>query len=404
MRSDISSQPVLSICVPTFNRARYLECLLQDLSEQIGNLGVSYEVLVGDNCSNDSTPEVVAKYAQHLNLVYVKRPENLGPYENLNQLYRIAKGRYTVYLADDDFLILDAVRDIIQVMEEHPNVGVTFAPWFIHDRVVSKDVAKFYSLESDTLVPQGDHVKLFKLLVEKHIFPEIYIARTDLRQAINLPVCSSAFIFFNQVALMVDRTSVLFAQRPFYRSISQYFDDENRTQEGNEEVKIGWDRYRGGLEYILSRFSSQLSAVDLATCRTAIDRFASIRLSVGLRLRTIENQNWVENYYLAARLRSTGYEELLPAPYDHFRVNAALEYLLNLKPFLPKITKFAYLASDPPLTLAYAPGFVQAPFQVIDDEEQAAMEQTIIITTKHHSSASELLVVMNEADLISLFP
>jgi glycosyltransferase involved in cell wall biosynthesis len=65
MKSDISLQPILSICVPTFNRARYLECLLQDLSEQIGNLGVSYEVLVGDNCSNDSTPEVVAKYAQH---------------------------------------------------------------------------------------------------------------------------------------------------------------------------------------------------------------------------------------------------------------------------------------------------------------------------------------------------
>jgi len=279
---------------------------LQDLSEQIGNLGVTYEVLIGDNCSQDSTSEVVAKYAQKLNLVYVKRPENLGPYENLNQLYRIAKGRYTVYLADDDFLILDAVHDIIQVMEEHPNVGVTFAPWFIHDRVTHQDIAKFYSLESDTVIPQGNHLNLFKLLVEKHIFPEIYIARTELRQAINLPICTSAFIFFTQAALMVDKTSVLFAQRPFYRSISKYFEDENRTQEGNEEVKIGWDRYRGGMEYILSRFSSQLSAADLAACRAAIDRFASIRMSVGLRLRTIENQNWTDNYYLAARLESTG--------------------------------------------------------------------------------------------------
>ena len=225
-----------------------------------------------------------------------------------------------------------------------------------------------------------------------------------MRQAINLPVCSSAFIFFTQAAIFVDRASILFAQRPFYRSISQYFDDENRTQEGHDEVKIGWDRYRGGMEYILSRFSSQLSAVDLAVCRAAIDRFASIRLSVGLRLRTIENQNWTENYYLAARLRSTGYEELLPAPYDHYRVNAALEYLLNLKPFLPKITKFAYSASDPPLTLGYALGFAQAPFQVIDDEEQPAMEQTIIVTTKHRSSVSEGLIVMNEAELIGLFP
>jgi glycosyltransferase involved in cell wall biosynthesis len=377
---------------------------LQDLSEQISKLEVSYEVLIGDNCSQDSTPEVVAKYAQQLNLVYVKRPENLGPYENLNQLYRIAKGRYTVYLADDDFLILDAVHDIIQVMEEHPNVGVTFAPWFIHDRVAQQDIAKFYSLETDTVVPQGNHVNLFKLLVEKHIFPEIYIARTDLRQAINLPISTCAFIFFTQAALMLDRTSVLFAQRPFYRSISKYFEDENRTQEGNEEVKIGWDRYRGGMEYILSRFSSQLSEADLAVCRTAIDRFASIRMSVGLRLRTLENQNWTDNYYLAARLISTGYKELLPAPYDHYRVNAALEYLLNLKPFLPQITRFAYLASDPPLILTYALGFSKATFQVIDAEVQPLMEHTIFITTKHSSSASEGLIVMNEADLIGLFP
>ena len=404
MNSVSSIQPVLSICVPTFNRARYLECLLQDLSEQIGKLGMSYEVLIGDNCSQDSTPQVVAKYSQQLNLVYVRRPENLGPYENLNQLYRIAKGRYTVYLADDDFIILDAVHDIIQVMEEHPNIGVTFAPWFIHDRVARQDIAKFYSLESDTVVNRGNHANLFKLLVEKHIFPEIYIARTELRQAINLPVCSSAFIFFTQAALMVDRTSVLFAQRPFYRSISKYFEDENRTQEGNEEVKIGWDRYRGGLEYILSRFSSQLSVADLAICRASIDRFTTIRLSVGLRLRTIEDQNWTDNYYLAARLRSTGFEELLPAPYDHYRVNAALEYLLNLKPFLPLPTKFAYLASDPPLTLIYAIGFAKASFQVMHDTTQLKMKHTIFITTKHDSSSSEGLIVMNEADLIGLFP
>jgi glycosyltransferase involved in cell wall biosynthesis len=378
---------------------------LQNLCEQISNLGVSYEVLIGDNCSEDNTPEVVAKYAQKLNLVYIRRSENLGLYENLNQIYRIARGRYTVYLADDDFLILDAVNDIIQVMEAHPNIGVTFAPWFIHDRISSQDIAKFYSLDFDSVISRGNHSELFKLLVEKHIFPEIYIARSELRKTINLPVCPSAFIYFTQIALMVDRTSVLFAQRPFYRSISKYFEDESRAQEGNEEVKNGWDRYRGGLEYILSRFSSQLSAADLVTCRGAIDRFAAIRMSVGLRLRTLENKNWVDNYYLAARLRSTGFEELLPAPYDHYRVNAALEYLLSLKPYLPQSTRFAYLANDPPLLLSYANGFKDAPFQVIENCTQPSMKNTIVITTKPPNAYTTAeITFLNEADLISLFP
>ena len=404
MTSAQPSHPVLSICIPTFNRARYLECLLQDLAEQIGKFGVSYELLIGDNCSQDNTEEIVAKYDQQLNLVYFRRHQNLGSSENLNQLYRAANGRYTIYLADDDFLILDVVRDIILVMEESPNIGVTFAPWLIHDRISAKDITKFYSVESDTVIARGDHAKLFKILIERHIFPEVYIARTELRRAIDLPLCPSAYIFFTQAALMVDRTSVLFAQMPFYRSISKYFEDEERVQAGNEEVKIGWDTYRGGLEYILSRFYSQVSVKDLAKCRSAIDRFTAIRMSVGLRLRTAENRNFMDNYYLAARLRSAGYDDLLPEPYELYRVNAALEYLLNLNPYLPQPTILAYSANDPPLGLIYAHGFAKAPFQVIHDTSTPMIEPTIFLTTNHTKSYSDRVTVINEADLLDLFP
>lgn len=404
MISALSPLPILSICVPTFNRARYLECLLQDLAEQICKLGMPYELLIGDNCSQDNTEEIVAKFGQKLNLVYFKRYQNLGSSENLNQLYRAAKGRYTMYLADDDFLILDVVRDIILVMEESPNIGVTFAPWVIHDRVSGHDISQFYSLESDTVIARGNHANLFKILIERHIFPEIYIARTELRRAIDLPICPSAYIYFVQAALIVDRTSVLFAQRPFYLSISNYFEDESRSQAGNEEVKVGWDTYRGGLEYILSRFSSQVSAEDLAKCRLAIDRFTAIRMSVGLRLRTAENCNFMDNYYLAARLRSAGFDNLLPVPYELYRVNAAFEYLLNLNPFFPQATTFAYSANDPPLGLIYAHGFAQAPFQVIDDTSPPIVQPTIFLTTNHSSSFPDGVIVINEADLLDLFP
>jgi len=377
---------------------------LQNLSEQIGNLGVTYEVLIGDNCSQDNTKEVIEKYLNFLNIVYVRHSQNLGAYVNLNQLYRAASGRYTIYLADDDLLIVDALRDIITVMETHPDVGVTFTPWFIHDRIAGKDVTQFYSLESDAVIPVGNHSKLFSLLINKHIFPEIFVARTDLLKVIGVPNSPTAFIYFVQAALMVDKTSVLFAQRPFYRSVSNYFEGESRSQAGVEDVKIGWDRYRGGLEYILSRFSRQLSAEDLARCRSAIDRFAAIRMSVGLRLRTIENKNWVDNYYLAARLRSTGFEELLPAPYDHYRVNAALEYLLNLQPFLPQSTRFAYASNDPPIVIIYALDFANAPFDVIDDTSPSIKENTIFLTTKHNKSISENFISITEDDLIGLFP
>lgn len=399
-----SIQPLLSICIPTYNRAPYLNCLLHDLEAHIDELRLPYEVLIGDNCSQDDTSVVVAQHAQKLNLVYVRHTQNLGAYENLNQLYLAARGRYTIYLGDDDLLLLDAVHDLIQVMESNPSIGVTFAPWYLYDRLENRDWMQFYTLESDTVVAQGDHASLFTLLVNRHLFPEIYIARTDLRKSINLPVCPSAFIFFTQAAAMVDRTSVLFAQRPFYRSVTRYFENESRAQSGHEEVKIGWDRYRGGLEYILSRFAHTLSAQDLAMCRSGIDRFAAIRMGVGLRLRTADNKDWVENYYLAARLLSTGYRDLLPAPYDFYRVNAALEHLLSLKPFLPQATQFAYMADDPPLSLMNAQGFSSAPFRVLQDATESIPDKTVLVTVKRDLPSTLGVTITREMDLLALFP
>lgn len=395
-------QPLLSICIPTFNRARYLECLLQDLVGQLANTKMSYEILIGDNCSEDATSEVVARYSQDLNLVYFKRPHNLGAYENINHLYRAARGKYTVYLADDDLLMLEAVHEVLQLMEANPAVGVVFAPWLIHDRVAGQDLMQFYALDADVLVEQGDHAKLFMLLINRHLFPEIYITRTELRQSVNLPVSPHAFIFFTQAAVLLDKASMLFVRQPFYRSVSRYFEVDARSQEGHEEVKVGWDRYRGGLEFILSRFANRLSLEDLAACRAGIDRFTAVRMSVGLRLRTADNRNWIDNYYLAARLRIAGHEDLLPAPYAYYRVNAALEHLFSLKPFLPAPTNFTYLASDPLQSLVHAQGFGNGAF--LELQGNTIPENSILVTTNRITVNTTRIVAICESDLLSLFP
>ena len=97
---DSLRPPVLSICLSTFNRARYLDCLLQDLVTHIGELGCTYELLIGDNASEDQTPEVVRRYESQLAMRYIRRPQNVGPERNRSQLLGAAKGRYVVFLAD----------------------------------------------------------------------------------------------------------------------------------------------------------------------------------------------------------------------------------------------------------------------------------------------------------------
>lgn len=68
--------PLLSICIPTYNRAEYLkECLdsivTQERFEEI-------EVVISDNCSNDGTQKLGEKYARmYENIRYYRNDENV---------------------------------------------------------------------------------------------------------------------------------------------------------------------------------------------------------------------------------------------------------------------------------------------------------------------------------------
>lgn len=390
--------------MPTFNRARYLGCLLHDLTAHIGELGFSYELLIGDNASDDETADVAWKYEDQLNIRYFRRSENVGAYHNLSQLFRAAQGEYLVYVADDDFLILGALGRYIAYLEAHRDVGAVFAPWFTHDRVAGQDFGQFYSVEQETRIEAGDHAALFDLLAEHHIFPEIYVARTSLVQEVAGAANPFAFIYFVQIAAMLDRTAVVFSPAPFYRQVIRYFEDESRNQGGHEEVKIGWDRYRGGMDYILARFASQLSAEELDRCHRAIDRFTRTRMKVGLRLRTAEGKNWVDNYYIANRLRCVGDDSLLPAPYETYRINAALEYLLGLQPFHPEPATVCYYRDDAPALLTQASGFAAAGLVALADRSAPLPDNAILLGGGEGVPADCRAIVISEAELLQRFP
>ncbi|WP_343577179.1 glycosyltransferase family A protein [Mycobacterium sp.] len=395
---------MLSICVPTFNRARYLDCLLQDLAAHVGELGFSYELLIGDNASEDDTADVVRRYEDQLAIRYIRRPENVGAYHNQSQLFEAAQGRYVAYVADDDLLIPGVLGRYIAHLEAHPDVGAVYAPWFLHDRVAGRDFDQFYAIEQETRIEAKDHAALFALLVNGHIFPEVYLARTFLARELAGAANPFAFIFFVRIAAMLDRAAVTFSPEPFYRQVIRYFDDESRTQLGHEEVKEGWDRYRGGLEYILARFASLQSAEDLDWCQRAIDRFVRIRMHVGLRLRTDEGKDWIDNYYIANRLRCTGDDSLLPAPYETYRINAALEYLLGLQPFQPERATVAYYQDDAPRILALARGFAAAGLVVLEDRSLPLPENVILLASRGPVPANSAAFVITEAELLSRFP
>lgn len=108
----MTAQPLLTIAIPTWNRAGYLEQNLAQLHSEMHAVPPGQvEVLISDNHSTDNTPQVVEN-AQRTGLAirYVRNAENIGWGRNFAQCFELASGRYLLLLGDDDLLTDGALR------------------------------------------------------------------------------------------------------------------------------------------------------------------------------------------------------------------------------------------------------------------------------------------------------
>jgi glycosyltransferase involved in cell wall biosynthesis len=111
-------RPLVSVGVPTYDRARSLERTLRSVLEQDHE---RLEVLVSDNASTDGTEELCRGLAAADDrLRYVRHPVNRGPTDNFNAVLAGARGEYRMWLGDDDWLDPDYVARCVEVLEDSP--------------------------------------------------------------------------------------------------------------------------------------------------------------------------------------------------------------------------------------------------------------------------------------------
>ena len=103
MRYNLESEPVISVAMLVYNHEKYLEQALQSIFEQ--KVDVSYEVVIGEDCSTDHSGEIIEKWMRKYPGVIqvLPREYNLGMHENFNELVFACRGRYIAWLEGDDF-------------------------------------------------------------------------------------------------------------------------------------------------------------------------------------------------------------------------------------------------------------------------------------------------------------
>lgn len=122
MNSNIT--PLLSICIPTFNRSQYLEVCLQSILEQVDQFSWKLEIIVSDNASTDVTESVVKLFqSQFPSIRYYKNPENLGYDRNLDNAIRMANGKFCWFLSDDEKILPETLKILIDILESNTEIA-----------------------------------------------------------------------------------------------------------------------------------------------------------------------------------------------------------------------------------------------------------------------------------------
>lgn len=119
--------PVLTIAIPTYNRAELLDQQLSRLAQSIKGYESECEIIISDNCSTDNTPEVIDDWQQHFDGAALKRirhHKNLGATRNIACCINSASGKYVWTISDDDPIHEDAVPYILRELRTHPNLSL----------------------------------------------------------------------------------------------------------------------------------------------------------------------------------------------------------------------------------------------------------------------------------------
>jgi abequosyltransferase len=118
------AKPLLTIAIPTYNRARYLRELLSVLFDQLIS-EPRVELIISDNASPDETPDVIAEFQQRgLRLRNIRNETNIGADCNFLQCFEQARGKYVWIFGDDDILPSGSLTVVLKLL-------ATYEPDFV---------------------------------------------------------------------------------------------------------------------------------------------------------------------------------------------------------------------------------------------------------------------------------
>lgn len=153
--------PQLSILIFSFNQEQYIRQTIESILTQESDY--SWELIICDDASFDSTPEIIKEYAlENTNIIPVLRKKNIGLIKNYYDGISRARGEYVMVCAGDDYWAAGKIQCQIDYLQKNKNVGLVYG-----------DIIKKRS-DGET-IKSGKYDNTFMTLIKNNHIPALTI-------------------------------------------------------------------------------------------------------------------------------------------------------------------------------------------------------------------------------------
>lgn len=173
-----------SILIPLYNKEKYIERCLESLLDQDVSSS-DYQIIIVDDGSKDSGPEIVQKYTEKHTNIKLIRQQNQGPSAARNRCMEAAKGDYLYFLDADDYLATNVLQTILSLALEN-NLDVL--------EFDTKQVKEGTSLDRETQSIENFSIEIFDGIT--------YVARSGFKNEAWRYIVKKQFLVNQKIAFI----------------------------------------------------------------------------------------------------------------------------------------------------------------------------------------------------------
>ena len=174
--------PMVSIIIPVFNQFAFTYQCIKSIVKN--TKGVSYEIIIADDCSDDETTEA-KKYFN--NIRTVRTTHNVRFLLNVNNASKHAKGKYILFLNNDTQPQRNWLKPMVDLMESSDDVGIVGSKllypdgtlqeaggvWFQNGNAWNYGNGQNPNMPEYNYVKEADYVSGASLMIRTDLWKEI---------------------------------------------------------------------------------------------------------------------------------------------------------------------------------------------------------------------------------------